>query len=72
MSEAGALAAPILGGFAARYAEAFRRQMDHFADVLAGEAAPLTGYDDAVRALALAEAARRSVRTGAPVNLVDI
>ena len=71
-SEAGALAAPILDGFAARYAEAFRRQMDHFADVLAGETAPLTGYDDAVRALALAEAAGRSVRTGAPVNLVDV
>jgi len=71
-SEAGALAAPIHGGFAARYAEAFRREMDHFAAILAGETDPLTGYDASVRALALAEAAVRSVRTGAPVNLEDI
>src|SRR5665213_2159265 len=35
-SQAGAVAAPIADGFAARYAEAFRREMDHFADILAG------------------------------------
>jgi myo-inositol 2-dehydrogenase/D-chiro-inositol 1-dehydrogenase len=71
-SEVGTLAAPIHGGFAARYAEAFRREMNHFAAILAGEAAPLTGYEDSVRALALAEAAAASVRTGAPVEVADI
>jgi myo-inositol 2-dehydrogenase/D-chiro-inositol 1-dehydrogenase len=71
-SEAGALAAPIHDGFAARYAAAFRAEMDHFAAVLAGEADPVTGYQASVRALALAEAAGRSVQTGAPVALGDI
>ena len=71
-SEAGAATAPIHGGFAARYAEAFRREMDHFAAILAGETDPLTGYEASVRALALAEAAACSVQTGAPVNLEDI
>ena len=71
-SEAGALAAPIHDGFAARYAEAFRREMDHFAAILAGEVDPLTGYEASVRALALAEAAGRSLRTGAPVAVGDI
>ncbi|HEY3888487.1 MAG TPA: Gfo/Idh/MocA family oxidoreductase, partial [Caulobacteraceae bacterium] len=70
-SEAGALAAPIAGGFAARYAEAFRAEMDHFAAVLAGEADPVTGYEASVRALALADAAGRSAKTGAPVALED-
>jgi myo-inositol 2-dehydrogenase/D-chiro-inositol 1-dehydrogenase len=71
-SEAGALASPIYDGFAARYAGAFHAEMDHFADVLAGGAAPITGYEASVRALALAEAAGRSVRTGAPVNMADV
>ena len=71
-SEAGTLAAPIHDGFAARYAEAFRREMDYFAAILAGEAAPLTGYEDSVRALVLAEAAAASVRSGAPVDVADI
>jgi myo-inositol 2-dehydrogenase / D-chiro-inositol 1-dehydrogenase len=71
-SEAGALAAPIHDGFAARYAEAFRREMDHFAAILAGEADPLTGYEASVRALALAEAAGRSLQTGAPVAIGDV
>jgi len=71
-SEAGALAAPIHDGFAARYAAAFRAEMDHFAAVLAGEADPVTGYQASVRALALAEAAGRSAQTGAPVALGDI
>jgi myo-inositol 2-dehydrogenase/D-chiro-inositol 1-dehydrogenase len=71
-SEAGALAAPIHDGFAARYAEAFRREMDHFAAILAGEVDPLTGYEASVRALALAEAAGRSLQTAAPVAVGDV
>ena len=71
-SEAGSLAAAIHDGFAARYAEAFRREMDHFAAILAGEADPFTGYEASVRALALAEAAGRSLQTGAPVAVGDV
>jgi len=65
-TEAGAGAATIYGGFAARYAQAYAAELDHFADVLAGEAEPATGYAASIAALALAEAAARSVRTGAP------
>jgi myo-inositol 2-dehydrogenase/D-chiro-inositol 1-dehydrogenase len=54
--------------FLDRYAEAYRREMDHFADMLDG-AAPAVGYADGVAALALAEAAAESVRSGAPVRL---
>jgi myo-inositol 2-dehydrogenase/D-chiro-inositol 1-dehydrogenase len=71
-TEAGALAAPIFGGFQARYVGAYRAEMDHFADVMASEAAPMTGYDDSVRALALSEAAALSVKTGAPVMMADV
>ncbi len=71
-TEAGALAAPIAAGFAVRYAQAYARELDHFADVLAGAAEPATGYDANVRALMLAEAARRSVQTGAPVAVADV
>jgi myo-inositol 2-dehydrogenase/D-chiro-inositol 1-dehydrogenase len=55
--------------FLDRYAEAYRREMDHFAAVVAGETAPLVGFDDAVQALRLAEAAAESVASGQPVRL---
>ena len=67
-TQAGATAAPIHPGFLTRYADAYRREMDHFADVLEG-AAPMTGYDASLRALALAEAAAESVASGVPVRL---
>ncbi|NZA26883.1 inositol 2-dehydrogenase [Luteimonas sp. SJ-92] len=54
--------------FLDRYAEAYRREMDHFAEVLEG-AAPRVGYADGVAALALADAAAQSVRSGQPVRL---
>jgi myo-inositol 2-dehydrogenase/D-chiro-inositol 1-dehydrogenase len=54
--------------FLDRYAEAYRREMAHFAEVLAG-AAPAIGLSDGLAALALAEAATHSARTGAPVKL---
>ena len=50
--------------FLDRYAEAYRSEVNHFAAILAGQAKPLVGFDDAVRALALAEAAAQSVATG--------
>jgi len=54
--------------FLDRYAEAYRREMDHFAEILDG-ASPAAGYADGVAALALAEAAAQSVNTGAVVRL---
>ena len=71
-TEAGAMAAPIYAGFQARYASAYRSEMDHFADVVTGAAEPVTGYEDSVRALALSEAANRSLQTGSPVVLADV
>lgn len=67
-SENGAAADRFQNFFLDRYAEAYRREMDHFADMLDGADASV-GYADGVNALALAEAAAESVRTGAPVRL---
>jgi myo-inositol 2-dehydrogenase/D-chiro-inositol 1-dehydrogenase len=67
--ETGAAAAPIHGGFMSRYADAYRAEMDHFADILDGLAEPETGYAASVRALELADAAAASVARGAPVRL---
>lgn len=55
--------------FLDRYAEAYRSEVEHFAAIISGEAKPLVGYDDAVKALALAEAAAQSVATGQVVRL---
>ena len=66
-SEAGTLAAPIYPSFPARYAASYRAELDHFADVLAGAAEPLTGYEASLRALLLADAAMRSLREGGQV-----
>ena len=63
-SQAGARTAPILANFQTRYAEAYRVELDHFADILAGGTAPEAGYREGVAALALAEAAERSARSG--------
>lgn len=67
--ETGATAAPLYPGFMSRYAEAYRNEMDHFADILAGEAQPETAYAASVQSLTLAEAAAASVAAGAPVRL---
>lgn len=68
-SEAGASAGPFQNFFLERYADAFRNEMAHFADILANRAAPLVTFQDGVAALALADAARRSLQTGLPVRL---
>ncbi|WP_146907099.1 inositol 2-dehydrogenase [Arenimonas daejeonensis] len=67
-SEGGAAADRFQNFFLDRYAEAYRREMDHFADMLDGKPASV-GYADGVAALALAEAAAESLRTGQPVKL---
>ena len=55
--------------FAERYAEAYRRELDHFLDVVEGKAPPLVSAEDGRRALVLADAAVRSTREGVPVAL---
>jgi myo-inositol 2-dehydrogenase/D-chiro-inositol 1-dehydrogenase len=70
-SESGAAADRFQNFFLDRYAEAYRREMDHFADMLDGATASV-GYADGVAALALAEAAARSVASGQPVALADV
>jgi myo-inositol 2-dehydrogenase/D-chiro-inositol 1-dehydrogenase len=66
--EGGARADRFQNFFLDRYAEAYRREMDHFADVLDGTPASV-GYADGVAALALAEAAAASVKTGSVIRL---
>ena len=66
-TEAGAQADQFQNFFLDRYAEAYRREMAHFADMLARGADPEVGYADGVAALALAIAAQRSHERGAPV-----
>jgi myo-inositol 2-dehydrogenase/D-chiro-inositol 1-dehydrogenase len=65
----GAHEVPFFYSFAERYADAYRAELDHFADVLEGAAAPATGARDSLRALRLADAAERSMRENAPVTL---
>ena len=69
LSELGARGAPFPYSFAERYAEAYRNELDHFADVLDGSVSPSTGPHDSLRALRLADAADRSFKSGAPVKL---
>ena len=67
-TEAGAVTDGFENFFLERYADAYRLAMNHFAQVLKG-AAPKAGLIEALAALALAEAAEQSARTGAPVRL---
>ena len=67
--EAGMASGPLQNFFLERYAEAYRRELDHFVQMLGGAAEPLVGYHDGVAALALAEAAHASARSGKVVPL---
>lgn len=68
-AERGASESAFPYGFADRYAEAYRRELDHFADLIEGKAAPMTGFVASLAAIRLADAAADSVATGAPVRL---
>ncbi len=59
--ETGARSEPLQNFFLDRYAEAYRAEMAHFADILDGKT-PSTGYSDGIAALAIAEAAQESHR----------
>ena len=65
---AGAGADRLMDFFLDRYAAAYAREMAHFADVIDG-ATPLVGCADGIAALALAEAAAQSVKSGAFVQV---
>ena len=54
--------------FLERYAEAYRRELDHFITAVTNGTAPLVGGEDGIRALVLADAAAESARTGNPVR----
>jgi len=58
-SELGSQSDPLQNFFLDRYAQAYREEMEHFADILDG-AKPLVGYRDGLAALAVAEAAMES------------
>lgn len=66
--ESGAAADRFQNFFLDRYAVAYAREAQHFADILDGSA-PLVDFRDGVAALALAEAAAQSARTGERVLL---
>jgi myo-inositol 2-dehydrogenase/D-chiro-inositol 1-dehydrogenase len=68
-ADAGMASDTLQNFFLDRYAEAYRREIAHFADILAGKSRPAVGFTDAVAALALAEAAATSVRSGAMVRV---
>jgi myo-inositol 2-dehydrogenase/D-chiro-inositol 1-dehydrogenase len=55
--------------FLERYAEAYRRELDHFIDVVTRGTPPSPGGGDGVKALALADAALRSLETRQAVVL---
>jgi myo-inositol 2-dehydrogenase/D-chiro-inositol 1-dehydrogenase len=67
-TETGPVADRLQNFFLDRYAEAYRLEMIHFAEVLAG-ATPRIGLADGLAALAIAQAAGESARTGLPVKI---
>jgi myo-inositol 2-dehydrogenase/D-chiro-inositol 1-dehydrogenase len=54
--------------FLERYAEAYRAELQHFVDCCLGKAKPATSIEDGRNAIALAEAAVQSLKTGHPVK----
>jgi myo-inositol 2-dehydrogenase/D-chiro-inositol 1-dehydrogenase len=60
---------PLLRFFLERYAESYVRELDDFVGAVAEGRAPAIGLDDGRRALAIAEAAVASARTGVPVAI---
>ncbi len=58
--------------FLERYAEAYRREMQHFVDILRDARMPMAGYRDGIAALVLAEAAALSVQRNAPIGVAAV
>jgi myo-inositol 2-dehydrogenase / D-chiro-inositol 1-dehydrogenase len=55
--------------FIARYAEAYRAEIDHFVQCVEAGRTPMASFADGRAALALADAALESARTGRTVRL---
>ena len=68
-TERGSASDALQNFFLDRYAEAYRREMRHFLDILRDSATPAVGYRDGIASLVLAEAAALSVKRNAPVNV---
>lgn len=62
-------AAPYLSFFLDRYATAYRAELDHLVSCVEQDLAPSPGFADGRAALALAEAANESLRTGRAVRV---
>ena len=60
---------PLLHFFIDRYAESYRRELDAFVRAVETGTAPPIGVEDGRRALLMADAAVRSAKSGAPVQL---
>jgi len=60
---------PLLHFFVDRYAESYARELDAFIDAVESRKAPPIGIDDGRRALAIAEAAVASAKSGAAVAI---
>lgn len=71
-TELGSTSDSLQNFFLERYAEAYRREMRHFVDILRDAATPLVGYRDGVASLVLAEAATLSVTRNAPVRISSV
>ena len=56
-------------GFADRYADAYRLELDHFADAIERRLPPRTGFAASLRAIRLADAAARSAAEGRPIDM---
>ena len=69
---AGCLRDPALPFFLERYADAYRLELDAFVRRLHGESADIVSGADGIRALEIADAADRSMRTRATVLLESI
>lgn len=54
----------IYESFPDRYSAAYVNELEHFLDCIAGKAKPMVGVEDGLRAMILAEAAERSLRSG--------
>ena len=68
LDEGGVTGSAIHGGFADRYVDAYRMQLNHFVDVARGRVASRATFADGVAALALAEACGTSAREGRVVT----
>jgi myo-inositol 2-dehydrogenase / D-chiro-inositol 1-dehydrogenase len=71
-TERGSASDALQNFFLERYAQAYRREMSHFVDILRDGAVPLAGYQDGVASLVLAEAAALSVKRNAPVRVTSV